>query len=184
MNDEVRRQIIHRSSLIIHPPPMDPIQALGFKEITLRLSIAVFIGGLVGWNRKLNDKPAGLRTHALVTLGAAVITIASLTLDNGTAVADADALSRVIQGIITGIGFLGAGLIIRDATGIKVYGLTTAATIWCAASLGVICGLGHWRFVLLATGLMLVVLIVGGPLEKHSVRWWRKWINDGNQKGE
>ncbi|HEX4950861.1 MAG TPA: MgtC/SapB family protein [Blastocatellia bacterium] len=78
-------------------------------------------------------------------------------------------MSRVIQGIITGIGFLGAGLIIWDATGIKVYGLTSAATIWCAASLGVICGLGHWRFVLLARMLILFVLIVGVPLEKNSV---------------
>lgn len=163
---------------------MDPIHALGFKEVALRLSIAVMIGGLVGWNRKLNDKPAGLRTHALVTLGAAIITISSLTLDNGTAIADADAMSRVIQGIITGIGFLGAGLIIRDTTGIKVYGLTTAATIWGAASLGVICGLGHWRFVLLSTGIILVILIIGGPLEQGSLRWWRKWISRKNQKGQ
>jgi putative Mg2+ transporter-C (MgtC) family protein len=170
--------------MLAHHNLMDPIHVLGFKEVALRLSIAVAIGGLVGWNRKLNDKPAGLRTHALVTLGAAVITISSLSLNNGEASADADAMSRVIQGIITGIGFLGAGLIVRDAVGIKVYGLTTAASIWCAASLGVICGLGHWRFVLLATALMLVILIVGGPLEKHSVRWWRKWINDENQKGE
>ena len=87
---------------------MDPILALGFKEIFLRVITAVFIGGLVGWNRKLNEKPAGLRTHALVTLGAAIITISSLTLSNGSVIAPADALSRVIQGIITGIGFLAA----------------------------------------------------------------------------
>lgn len=163
---------------------MDPIYVLGFKEVTLRLLIAVAIGSVVGWNRKLNDKPAGLRTHALVTLGAAIITISSLTLDNGKAIADADALSRVIQGIITGIGFLGAGLIIRDASDIKVYGLTTAATIWCAASLGVICGLGHWRFVLLTTGIMLLILIIGGPLEKFSLQVWRKMFAAKNKRGE
>ena len=166
-------------SFTLPPSPvsfMDPIQALGFTEIALRLSIAVFIGGVVGWNRKLNEKPAGLRTHALVTLGAAIITISSLTLSNGSVVAPADALSRVIQGIITGIGFLGGGLIIRDAVSIKVYDLTTAATVWCAASLGVICGLGYWRFVLLSSGMLLLILIIGGPLEKHSVRWWRKWV--------
>ncbi len=163
---------------------MDPILVLGFKEIFLRVGTAVFIGGLVGWNRKLNDKPAGLRTHALVTLGAALITIASLTLSPGGVVAAPDALSRVIQGIITGIGFLGGGLIIRDAVSIKVYGLTTAATIWCAASLGIICGLGHWRFVWLSAGMVLLILIGGGPLEKHSVRLWRKWFSDGNNKGE
>ena len=163
---------------------MDPILALGFKEIFLRVITAVFIGGLVGWNRKLNEKPAGLRTHALVTLGAAIITISSLTLSNGSVIAPADALSRVIQGIITGIGFLGGGLIIRDAVSIKVYGLTTAATIWCAAGLGIICGLGYWRLILLSAGMVLMILIVGGPLEKHSVRWWRKWITGETNKSE
>ena len=163
---------------------MDPILALGFKEIFLRVTIAVLIGGVVGWNRKLNEKPAGLRTHALVTLGATLITIASLTLSPGGVVAAPDALSRVIQGIITGIGFLGGGLIIRDAVSIKVYGLTTAATIWCAAGLGIICGLGYWRFMLLSAGMVLLILIVGGPLEKHSVRLWRKWFKGGTNKGE
>ena len=163
---------------------MDPILALGFKEIFLRVITAVFIGGLVGWNRKLNEKPAGLRTHALVTLGAAIITISSLTLSNGSVIAPADALSRVIQGIITGIGFLGGGLIIRDAVSIKVYGLTTAATIWCAAGLGIICGLGYWRLILLSAGMVLLILIGGGPLEKHSVRLWRKWITGETNKSE
>jgi putative Mg2+ transporter-C (MgtC) family protein len=162
---------------------MDPILALGFKEIFLRIGAAVLVGSVVGWNRKLNDKPAGLRTHALVTLGAAIITISSLTLNTSGVVAAApDALSRVIQGIITGIGFLGGGLIIRDAARVKVYGLTTAATVWCAASLGVICGLGHWRFILLAVGMVLIILIIGGPLEKHSLRLWRKWNSNGDQK--
>jgi putative Mg2+ transporter-C (MgtC) family protein len=172
------------SKMLAHHNSMDPILALGFKEIFLRIGAAVLVGGVVGWNRKLNDKPAGLRTHALVTLGAAIITISSLTLSNGSVIAPADALSRVIQGIITGIGFLGGGLIIRDAARVKVYGLTTAATVWCAASLGVICGLGHWRFVLLAAGMVLLILIIGGPLEKQSLRLWRKWNHDGNQKDE
>ncbi len=179
--------IVHRSAFIIPTssfPFMDPILALGFKEIALRLSIAVFIGGLMGWNRKLNEKPAGLRTHALVTLGAAIITISSLTLSPSGIVPAPDALSRVIQGIITGIGFLGGGLIIRDTISIKVYGLTTAATIWCAAGLGIICGLGYWRFMLLSAGMVLLILIVGGTLEKQSVRLWRKWITARNNKSE
>lgn len=184
MNDDLSSAfIVHRSYFILSI--MDPILALGFKEIFLRVTTAVLIGGVVGWNRKLNEKPAGLRTHALVTLGAALITIASLTLSsNGVVVAAPDALSRVIQGIITGIGFLGGGLIIRDTVSIKVYGLTTAATVWCAASLGIICGLGYWRFVLLSGGMVLLILIGGGPLEKYSVRWWRKWVGGGNSKGE
>lgn len=154
---------------------MDPIQILGFKEILLRLALAVSLGSVLGWNRRLNDKPAGMRTHALVTLGAAVITLATLSL-SPHGLATPDAMSRVIQGIITGIGFLGAGLILRDTTRLKVHGLTTAASIWCATSLGVICGLGYWRFVLLAGLLVMLILVLGGPMEKHTVSWWRKRI--------
>lgn len=158
---------------------MDPIQILGFKEILFRLLLALFLGSVLGWNRRLNDKPAGMRTHALVTLGAAVITICSLSLSPNGPVATPDAMSRVIQGIITGIGFLGAGLILRDTTGIKVHGLTTAASIWCATSLGIICGLGYWRFVLLSGLLVLLVLVLGGPFEKYTVTWWRNRSTPG-----
>lgn len=169
----------HPSSFIVHTasiPSMDPIQALGSKEVIIRLLTAMSIGGVIGFNRRINNKPAGLRTHALVTMGAAVITISSLHFTDDGHVTNPDALSRVIQGIITGIGFLGAGVIIRDATGIQVYGLTTAATIWGAASLGIACGLGYWRFVLMAASLMLVVLIAGGPFERFIEHFWRKWI--------
>jgi len=155
---------------------MDPIQALGIKEVLLRLGTAVLVGSVLGFNRRINNKPAGLRTHALVTLGAAVITLSSLHFTEDGHLTDPDALSRVIQGIITGIGFLGAGVIIRDATGIQVYGLTTAATVWGAASLGIACGLGYWRFVLLSAGVMLVVLVLGGSFERMIERFWRKWV--------
>ena len=155
---------------------MDPIQAIGIQEIGLRLGMAVFVGGILGLNRELHQKPAGLRTHALVTLGAAIITISSLNFTDDGHITHPDALSRVIQGIITGVGFLGAGVIIRDATGIQVHGLTTAATVWCAASLGVVCGLGYWRFLGLSAAALMLVLIVGGPIERISIKYLRKWV--------
>ena len=146
---------------------MDIVQTLGWQEIALRLGSATLIGGLLGLNRELGGKPAGLRTNALVSLGSALIILASL----GVA-ADADhalqanVLSRAIQGIVTGIGFLGAGVIIRDTSGARVHGITTAATIWLTATLGVLCGAGIWLVALLGAGLTLVILILGKPLEK------------------
>ncbi|MFN7930092.1 MAG: MgtC/SapB family protein [Blastocatellia bacterium] len=151
---------------------MDPIPALGLGEISLRLGIAIVSGSVLGLNRELHNKPAGLRTHALVTLGAAIITLSSLHFTPDGHLTNPDALSRVIQGIITGIGFLGAGVILRDANGRQVYGLTTAATVWCAAGLGIACGMGYWRFVLLSVGIILLVLVTGGPLEKFVARHW------------
>src|SRR5690349_17079767 len=103
--------------------------------IALRLGLAVVVGGLIGLNRDLHRKPAGVRTHALVSLGTALMVIAILppgsTLDQRV-----DALSRVIQGVLTGIGFLGAGVILHDAGNGRVRGLTTAATIWVTALIG------------------------------------------------
>lgn len=153
---------------------MDPIHAVGIVEVLIRLGSALLAGGVLGLNRELSNKPAGLRTHSLVTLGSAIITFSSLHFTDDGHLTNPDALSRVIQGIITGIGFLGAGVIIRDSTGIQIYGLTTAATIWCAAGLGIACGLGYWRFVLLSVGIILLVLIIGGPIERFVTRLWRK----------
>ncbi len=161
---------------------MDPIQALGYLEVILRILAATLIGAILGLNREMHGKPAGLRTHALVTLGSAIITLTSLNIANGAVIADPNAQSRVIQGIITGVGFLGAGVIMRDASGTHVYGLTTAATIWVAASLGIVCGLGHWRFVFLSSTAMMLVLVIGGPLEKYLLLKLKKWVvpNDSN----
>ncbi len=153
---------------------MDPIQALGMSEVLIRLGIAMLCGGILGLNREVNNKSAGLRTHLLVTLGSALITISSLHFTDDGHITNLDALSRVIQGILTGIGFLGGGVIIRDAAGMQIYGLTTAGTIWCAAGLGVACGLGYWQFVLLTVGVILVVLVLGNPVERFFMRFWRK----------
>jgi len=104
-------------------------------EIAVRLGAALILGSAVGLNRDLHGKPAGVRTHALVSLGSAVAVIISLGLPGEVKSMDPNAISRVLQGILTGIGFLGAGVILRNPTG-HVTGLTTAATIGFAPSWG------------------------------------------------
>src|SRR5262245_42994646 len=110
-------------------------------EVAMRLVAATLIGGSVGLNREMRHRPAGLTTHALVGLGAALITAVMATLTNLNH-PDSQAMSRVIQGVIAGIGFLGGGAILKD--GDEVRGVTTAATIWVTAALGVACGAGYF----------------------------------------
>ena len=145
-------------------------------DLILRLVTAVLTGGLLGLNRDLHRKRAGVRTHALVTLGAAMATIAML----GDDYANLDAVSRVLQGILTGIGFLGAGVIIRDVEG-HVSGLTTAATIWVAAVLGTLCGLGHWLLIAISSLLIFAILTVGGRLEKTAERVFEHEADEHNR---
>lgn len=133
-------------------------------EIALRLGAAVLLGSIIGLNRNLHGKAAGIRTHGLVSLGAAVAVIVSLGLPGQSKSMDANAISRVLQGTLTGIGFLGAGVILRDPTG-HVAGLTTAATIWICAVLGVACGLAYWTLLGIAFGLTILLLALGGPIE-------------------
>ena len=133
-------------------------------DILLRFSVATVVGGLIGLNRELMHKPAGLRTHALVALGAAVAVSLVAWSAEGTAL-HFDAMSRVTQGIITGIGFLGAGVILRTEGGQSVHGLTTAASIWLAACLGCACGAGAWMITASAFALVMLILIVGGSIE-------------------
>jgi len=142
-------------------------------ELAIRLGAATLVGAVIGLNRDLHGKPAGVRTHSIVTLGAAVSAMMALTTGLGTATADANAISRVVQGILTGIGFLGAGVIFRDPNG-HVSGLTSAATIWMSAALGIVCGLGQWKILFIAIGLSLTVLLVGGPAERAANRYVKK----------
>ncbi|MGQ0641065.1 MAG: MgtC/SapB family protein [Gemmatimonadaceae bacterium] len=133
-----------------------------FLEIVLRLGAATIAGMILGINRELKDKPAGVRTHALVALGSAIVPlIASLPPTDGTSV------SRALQGVITGIGFLGAGVILRKMESGTVHGLTTAATIWLAAALGAACGLGYWSVAAVAAAIALLVLVLGVPFERE-----------------
>jgi putative Mg2+ transporter-C (MgtC) family protein len=147
---------------------MDLIDHLGgVGELFARLGSATLIGCVIGLNRDLRDKPAGVRTHSLVCLGAALLTVTSLQLGwlDSTSL-DHGAVSRILQGIITGIGFIGAGVILRDEKGQNVRGLTTAASIWLVTCFGMTCGLGLWITALVALGLALMVLLLGGPLER------------------
>ncbi|HMC20442.1 MAG TPA: MgtC/SapB family protein, partial [Thermoanaerobaculia bacterium] len=104
-------------------------------EIAMRLVVATFIGSGVGLDRELRHKPAGLKTHALVALGAALVTVVTASLTD-LLHPDSAAMSRAIQGIIAGVGFLGGGAILKS-DGEIVQGLTTAASIWLVASLGI-----------------------------------------------
>ena len=134
-------------------------------DILLRLATAAVVGIFLGLNRDLHGKPTGVRTLGLVGLGSA-LAVAAFGHAN---IADA---SRVVQGIVTGIGFLGAGVIVRSDRGDHVHGLTTAACVWVTACLGAACGLGEWRIVRPGMLIVLVLLIFGGSIEKAVHRWW------------
>lgn len=149
------------------------VDAVGLTGLVLRLLIATLVGGILGSNRELHGKAAGVRTHALVSLGAAIVTVAMLRQQVGGTVSDPNAVGRIIQGILTGIGFLGAGVILRDAGG-HVSGLTTAATIWVCASLGIVCGLGFWSIVGISVGLTLAVLLFGEAFERVAERIFKR----------
>ena len=136
--------------------------ALSYGDVVLRLSAAVAIGSLIGLDRDLRGKPAGLRTLALVALGSAVFILETIDPSRG---AYTDATSRVIQGIVTGVGFLGAGSIMRGADEESVRGLTTAAAIWLAAASGIACGLANWPLVISSGTLGLLVLMIT-PVER------------------
>jgi len=142
-------------------------------ETVLRLGAALVVGAVIGLNRELHGKPAGLRTHALVSLGAALATIVVLKSPDGSLAADQNAIGRVVQGILTGVGFLGAGVILHDPAG-HVSGLTTAATIWICAVLGLVCGLGHWGVMGIAVVLTALVLLLGRPLERLAERLFHR----------
>src|SRR3989442_1870376 len=109
-------------------------------EFAARLGGAVLVGAILGVNRDLHRKPAGLRTLALVCLGSAVVVVIVESMPE----AGADAVSRVIQGVVTGVGFIGAGVILHHDTGHRVEGVTTPASNWLPARLGVASGGGNW----------------------------------------
>jgi putative Mg2+ transporter-C (MgtC) family protein len=134
-------------------------------DIIIRLSIAALAGVVLGLNRDLRGKPTGVRTLGLVGLASAVAVVA---VGRG---GSADA-SRVIQGIVTGIGFLGAGVIIRTETGKRVHGLTTAACVWLTACLGAACGVGDWWLIAAAAPVVFILLVLGGPFERLIHRHW------------
>jgi putative Mg2+ transporter-C (MgtC) family protein len=130
-------------------------------EVGLRLGAATLVGALMGINRDLANKPIGMRTLGLVALGAAAASVA--TIQVAGMAENPDAMSRVVQGIIqgvmAGISFIGAGVILRDAKARTVEGLTTAATVWVTAALGIACGLGRWDVVAVGVTIALMLLM-------------------------
>jgi len=127
-------------------------------EMILRLLLATALGAIIGYQRERAGKAAGLRTHILICVGAALFTIASLYGFGATADP-----ARVAAGIVAGIGFLGAGAIIRTGEGI-VAGLTTAATIWAVAGIGLAAGAGLYLASAVTTALILIVLFLPHPI--------------------
>jgi putative Mg2+ transporter-C (MgtC) family protein len=134
-------------------------------QIVVRLTLAALLGGLLGLQREHQGKDAGVRTHMLVALGSALFVL--VPANAGT---DADGLSRVIQGVIAGVGFLCAGTILKVSSagegGDQVRGLTTAAGIWLTAAIGIAIGLGREMTGLLSTVLALAILALEGPMRR------------------
>jgi putative Mg2+ transporter-C (MgtC) family protein len=124
-----------------------------FTRIILRLGVAATLGGLLGWEREHSGKAAGVRTHMLVAVGAALFVVIPQQMD----MSDAD-LARVIQGVITGVGFLGAGTILKGTGEEPVRGLTTAAGLWLTAAIGIAAGLGREASAVLSAFIALVIL--------------------------
>jgi putative Mg2+ transporter-C (MgtC) family protein len=123
-----------------------------------RLAIATLLGVVIGIERERREKPAGVRTVAMVTVGACLFALVGASLFSGD-----DAESRVLQGVVTGIGFLGAGTIIKHE--FNVEGLTTAATLWAVTGVGLACGTGHYFLAIVGTGTIWGVLKVLRGLE-------------------
>lgn len=129
-------------------------------ELTIRLLTAALLGALLGFERELRQKSAGLRTNILIAVGAALFTLMSYEL----AAEGTGDPGRVAAQIVTGIGFLGAGAIMRTDSGIQ--GLTTAATVWVNAAVGVAAGGGEYHLAFIATGVTLAALLVLSPVER------------------
>ena len=136
--------------------------AAEFTRVLVRLMVAMVLGGLLGLERESRGTPAGLRTHMLVALGAALFVL--VPLQGGMEVGD---LSRVLQGVIAGIGFLGAGAIIKLSGEGEIRGLTTSASIWVTAAIGVAAGMGREATAVVSALIALFVLAVLRRVEKR-----------------
>lgn len=145
-------------------------------DMLLRLGIATVSGVLIGINRDLHNKPAGLRVLALVAVGSCAVTMGSLLALSDSSLQAREGMFRTVQGILSGMGFLGAGVILR---GMKpddeqVTGLATAASIWISCILGILAGLGEWLLGGLAFGVTMVILTFGHTLERIAKRYGRE----------
>ncbi len=145
---------------------------MGFQELLLRILAAFAAGGLVGLERQIHGRPAGLRTHILVSTGAC-IAVAGTVLAHDRLPGLSIDTGRIVAGVITGVGFLGAGTIVRYREGVG--GLTTAACVWFVAMTGILAGLGFYEFTALASILALMVLLLLDRLETRipEASYWK-----------
>jgi putative Mg2+ transporter-C (MgtC) family protein len=150
---------------------------MDFWVIVGRLTLAFVLGGLVGWEREREDKPAGLRTLILVSIGSALYVLVTQVVVASTANADRIDLLRIVAGVAQGVGFLGAGTIFTSRG--TVHGLTTAAAIWAMSAVGVACGFGVWRIALVGTVLTFVALRLLGPLAMRIGNRWDRLRTPG-----
>lgn len=151
------------------------VPTLSWGRVTVRLAVAAGLGGAVGFERELRERQAGLRTHLVVCVGAALFTLVSAygfrdVVEQGRIVVDP---TRIAAQIVSGIGFLGAGAIIRQ--GLSVRGLTTAATLWLVAAIGMAVGAGFYSGAVLAT---LGAIFTLGPLRIVAYKIIRRWRPD------
>ncbi len=150
-------------------------EARQFWRILLRLVVAMIVGAVVGVQREQSGKPAGIRTHMLVALGAALFVIGPMEF--GMAESD---LSRVIQGLVTGIGFLGAGAILKLEDKREIEGLTTAAGIWMTAAMGLAAGLGRFGLALVSVMFAWFVLAI----VRRTEYWLNRNIPDNSKEAD
>lgn len=134
------------------------IEPSDWLNLIFRLGLSIVVGGLIGFERQWtgSNRSAGVRTHMVISLGATLFVL--LPLQMPVDYSSANALSRTIQGIATGVGFIGAGLILQQFQRGKVKGLTSAATIWATAGLGTAVGCGFWQMTVVGTAAMLIIL--------------------------
>lgn len=144
------------------------IQGIGWEQV-FSLIAAVFLGGAIGFEREWNGKSAGLRTNIIICLGACAFTIIAENISEG----NPDAATRIAAGIVTGVGFLGAGALIHG--GDSIHGLTTAASIWLVTSIGVACGAGEYITAIAVTVLALFALFGLMPLTRWIRRKHQRW---------
>ena len=137
-------------------------------NLVVKLSLSLLVGSLIGLNRQSENKPAGLRTHMLVTLGSTIFVMSSFPIDQEQV--NYESMSRVIQGITTGVGFLGAGEIFRQSdvsqNHIKISGLTSAAAIWVSSALGVAIGAGLYPLALVSVLMTWITLSIIKQFER------------------
>lgn len=146
--------------------------SLTWYDIIIRVAISVFIGALIGIERELSNHPAGMKTHALVCLGAAITTMLSVEMCYTEAIDQVSKIdmSRIASGVVSGIGFIGAGAIIKSKDGSVVTGITTAATVWVSGCMGLAIGMGYFRIITISMAAIIFTTVMLRKLEDKFIK--------------